>query len=48
MKPDEEKKAPEAEEAKPEAPKPDETLPEEALEGVAGGRIRGPGTAVYV
>ena len=35
MKPDEEKKIPEAAEA--EAPKPGETLPEGALDGVSGG-----------
>ena len=46
MKPEDEKKKTEVPE--PEAPKPGETLPEEALEGVSGGRIRGPGTAVYV
>ena len=34
MKPDEEKKAVEAE-----APKPDETLPEDALEGASGGGV---------
>ncbi|MBR4743830.1 MAG: hypothetical protein IK082_06540 [Oscillospiraceae bacterium] len=33
MKPDEEKKAPEAE-----TPKPDEALPDEALEGASGGQ----------
>ena len=42
MKPDEEKKIPEAE-----TPKPDETLPEGALEGVSGGVPIGAGTAIY-